>query len=82
MADHTFHITIASVGETQYNGEAISATFPGESGIFTVLAHHEPFITTLKPGKILLNAAGNEKREYEVMAGVVECADNSVVVLL
>lgn len=78
----TFHITIASVGETYYNGEALSVSLPGETGIFTILPHHEAFITTLKTGTILLNAAGSEKREYQITGGVVECANNSVAVLL
>ena len=82
MSSNTFHITIASVGETQYTGEALSATFPGEGGVFTILPHHESFIATLKEGTILLNAAGNEKREYPITGGVVECASNMVVVLL
>ena len=82
MSSSTFHITIASVGETHYNGEAHSGTFPGLGGVFTILPHHEAYISTLTQGTILLNAAGNEKREYHVTSGVVECADNKVVVLL
>ena len=78
----TFHITIASVGETHYVGEATSVTLPGEAGIFTILPHHEPLITILKRGTIMLTAAGDEKREYTIDNGVLECANNRVVVLL
>jgi F0F1-type ATP synthase epsilon subunit len=44
------HIVIAKVDETLFEGEAQSLTVPGREGEKTVLGHHEPLITTLKPG--------------------------------
>ena len=81
MADNTFHLTIASVGETRYDGRAISATLPGTAGEMTILAHHEPLVTTLKHGTIVVKDATEEKR-FEIDNGVLECAGNRVVVLL
>ncbi len=79
---NTFLLTIASVGETRFDSQARSATLPGAAGVFTILPHHEPIVTTLKKGTIrVLNAAG-ETREFQIESGVVECSSNKAVVLL
>ncbi len=83
MAEHpnTFHLVIASVGETLFDGAAVSATVPGEAGEFTVLPNHEPLVTTLRPGKITVKTTLDTK-EFEVESGVLECSGARVVVLL
>ena len=86
MADHphTFHLVVASVGETRFDGAAASVTLPGTAGEFTILPHHEPLVTTLKPGHIIvrLPAQTGEPKSFLVESGVVECSGNRVVVLL
>lgn len=82
MADNTFHLTIASVGETRFDGAAISATLPGSAGEFTVLAHHEPLVTTLKRGRVTVKAENAETKVFDIEDGVLECSGNRVVVLL
>jgi F-type H+-transporting ATPase subunit epsilon len=84
MSDHpnTFHLVIASVGETRFDGAAVSVTLPGESGQFTVLPHHEALVTTLKPGTIIVHESIGEPKSYDVESGVIECSGNRVVVLL
>ncbi len=78
----TFHLVIASVGKTQFDGKVQSATLPGSAGDLTVLAHHEPFVTTLKKGTISLKDASGDKKEYSVEDGVLEVSGNRAVVLL
>lgn len=78
----TFHLIISSVGETHFDGEAVSATLPGSDGEFTILAHHEPFVTTLAPGVISVRTGDGEKKEFENKNGVLECSRNRAVVLL
>jgi len=90
MTDHpnTFHLIIASVGETRFDGAAVSATFPGAAGEFTVLPRHEPLVTTLRRGTItvrLSSQAGEsqgDQKSFDVESGVLECTGNRVVVLL
>ena len=84
MSDNpnTFHLTIASVTDTRFDGAATSATFPGETGQFTVLPHHEPLVTTLKSGMITVKDSLGEEKSFSVENGVVECSGNRVVVLL
>ncbi|OGG49903.1 hypothetical protein A2763_01825 [Candidatus Kaiserbacteria bacterium RIFCSPHIGHO2_01_FULL_54_36] len=82
MSANTFHLTIASVGETKFDGAAASATLPGSAGEFTILAHHEPIVTTLKPGTITVRTGGAEPQTFMIESGVLECANNRAVVLL
>ncbi len=81
MAVNTFHLVIASVGDTLFDSAAESATFPGSSGIFTVLPHHEPFVTILSKGIVTVKVSGNN-REYPIEGGVLESSGNRAVVLL
>lgn len=83
MADlNTFHLIISSVAETQFDGAAVSATFPGAEGELTVLPHHEPLVTTLKPGRISVRLASGDTKEFPNENGILECSGNRVVVLL
>ncbi len=84
MAEHakTFHLIIASVGETRFDGAAVSATFPGMSGEFTVLPHHEPIVSILKSGKITVKETLGDAKQFDIEGGVVEMSANRAVVLL
>ena len=79
---NTFHLTIASVGETRFDGAAVSATLPGTAGEFTILAHHEPIVTTLKTGTITVRLTEGEPKQFAIESGVLECSGSRVVVLL
>lgn len=80
--ENTFRLVIASVSDTRFDGAAVSATMPGEGGEFTLLPHHEPFISTLKKGKILVKQTGGSHKEFDITGGVVECSGSRAVVLL
>jgi len=78
----TFYLTISTVSHTFYDGESASATFPGEDGEFTILAHHEPFVSTLRSGVIKVRQPSGDTKEFKTKNGVLECANNRVTVLL
>lgn len=78
----TFHLIISSVGETYFDGEAVSATLPGSDGELTILAHHEPFVTTLKNGSIAVRLAEGETKTFTNENGILEFAGNKAIVLL
>ena len=82
MSANTFHLIIASVGGTRFDGPATSATFPGSDGELTVLAHHEPFVTTLKNGTIRVKESSESPKEFAIESGVLEVSNNRAVVLL
>lgn len=81
MAGDTFHLVIASVGQTRFDGAALSATLPGTAGQLTVLPHHEALVTTLKKGTIIVKESLGEKT-FDIENGVLEVANNRAVVLL
>jgi len=84
MADrhpNTFRLVIASVGQTLFDGAAVSVTLPGSAGMMTVLPNHEPLVTTLNKGNILVKTTEGNK-EFPVDTGVLECSGGRAVVLL
>jgi F-type H+-transporting ATPase subunit epsilon len=79
----TFHLTVARVGETVFDGEAVSVRLPGVEGEFTVLAHHEAMVSELKAGQAHIESGDGEKRVIEIaQGGVAEISNNQATVLL
>jgi F-type H+-transporting ATPase subunit epsilon len=78
----TFHLTIAKVGENIFDGDAVSVTLPGEAGDFTVLAHHEAFVSPLKAGEARVKTADGTTSRIPVTGGVAEVSHNQATVLL
>lgn len=82
MNSNTFHLVVASVGETHFEGPVASATFPGEVGTLAILPHHEPFVTTLKSGAIKIQSATEGAKNIPIDGGVLEVSGNRAIVLL
>ncbi len=82
MAENTFHLVVASVGKTLFDSRAQSVTVPGAAGEMQLLPHHEAIVTTLKSGTISVKDQQGEAHAFDVESGVLECANNRVVVLL
>ncbi|MCR4280865.1 MAG: F0F1 ATP synthase subunit epsilon [Candidatus Kaiserbacteria bacterium] len=78
----TFHLVISSVGETYFDGQAVSATLPGSDGELTVLPNHEPFVTALKNGTITVRLPAGETKTFKTENGILEFSGNRAVVLL
>ncbi len=76
-------LTIATVGEVVFSGDAYSVRCPGSAGEFTVLSHHAPLVSSLKEGVIAVRKERGENEEYfEARGGIVEVARNEVTILL
>ena len=76
-------LIIAKVDEIYFDGEAKSLTVPGAEGEMTVLGHHEPIITILKPGAILVRTetpAGEQK--FDIAGGILEVHQGGATVIL
>lgn len=79
----TFHITVAKVGENLFDGDAEFVTLPGVEGEFTVLAHHEPFVSELKAGEVKIKDAEGKAHTLSVsVSGIAEVSNNQATVLL
>ena len=79
---NTFHLNVASVGETLFDGAAVSATLPGGGGELTVLSHHEPLVSTLKAGTITVKLNDGSVKTFDISDGILECNGERVTVLL
>lgn len=77
------HVVIAKVDEVLFDGEAYSLTVPGAAGEMTVLAHHEPLITTLKKGDLRVRVMPNaEPKIFPIAGGVLEVRTDGATVIL
>ncbi len=74
------HLEIITPDKTIFEGEIISATFPGSKGSFQVLKDHAALISPLDKGKVLYETKNNE-HEIAVAGGIVEVLNNKIVLL-
>ena len=82
MAANTLHLVVSSVSENLYDGPAVSATVPGAAGEMTILPNHEPLITTLKAGTIIVRIPNSHNHEISINGGVLEISGARAVVLV
>lgn len=82
MASNTFHLTIASVGQSKFEREARQLTVPGIAGEMTILPHHEALVTTLKPGKARVIDSDGKEEAFDITGGILEISHNRAIVLL
>lgn len=59
--------------------EAEMITIPGMLGDLSAMANHAPFMTTLRPGYVVVH--GRNQERYFVSGGFAEIYDNTVTVL-
>jgi len=81
-SSNTLHLVISSVSENLFDGAALSATLPGAAGEMTILPEHEPLITTLKAGEIIVRVPNAEPKKFHIQSGVLETSNGRAVVLV
>ena len=63
-----------------FEGEVISATFPGSNGSFQILDNHAPIISSLAKGAVTyVTKAGSNS--IQIDGGVVEVVNNKLILL-
>jgi len=75
-------IEIVTPDEKVFEGEVVSATFPGSDGSFQILNHHAPLVATLGKGDIKYQPEKEKEVHILVDGGVVEVIHNKVNVLI
>ena len=75
-----FELVIATPEREVYRNQVDSVTVPTLDGEITVLAHHLPLTTVLKPGELVIRQAGKSE-PYAVGGGFLEVRDNRVMLL-
>ena len=77
------HTTALTIQKTLYEGNAKSITAEGEEGQFTILPHHLPFLTSIKPGTIKIVQQDDQVKYIPVEdRGIFELSKGKVTILL
>ena len=76
----TFQFNLVSPEKLLLSGEVNQVDVPGAEGDFGVLAGHAPFVTTLRPGILVIHREGGELRVV-VNGGFAEVGPNGLTVL-
>ena len=63
-----------------YSADAQVITIPGTEGEFGILEGHAPFISTIRPGVIVIEGAGSTKK-LAVMSGIAEVVPERCIIL-
>lgn len=64
-----------------YSGQVKLIQMPGNNGLFEILNHHAPIISTLGKGKIKVEEENGQVLFFEVDGGIIENKDNKIIVL-
>lgn len=79
----TFHLTIAGVGESLWEGEASAITIMTLDGQVTILPNHAPLVAPTKMCTALVQDEKAHSHDIELPTeGVLEVSNNQVTVLL
>jgi F-type H+-transporting ATPase subunit epsilon len=76
----TFHFELVSPEKLAFSGEVDQVDAPGSEGDFGVFAGHAPFISTLRPGVLVIHAGGQRTR-IVVSGGLAEVNPQGMTVL-
>lgn len=80
---NSLYLTISSVTENLFDGEAISATIPTTTGEITILPDHEPLISTLTKGSIIVRINKDaEPKRIHIESGVLEISGTRATILV
>ena len=77
----TIHVDIVSPEGRMFSGEATMVFAPGVEGEIGIAPRHAPLLTTLTPGVVRVQSAGQEEQSFYVGGGALEIQPNKVSVL-
>jgi F-type H+-transporting ATPase subunit epsilon len=73
-------LEIITPDKNVFSGEVTVVTLPGRNGEFQILKDHAPLVSTLAKGNLSYKQGG-KKQTMLVDGGVIEVANNKVLVL-
>lgn len=77
----TFTLRIISPEKTLFSGEASQVVAPGMEGDFGVLPGHMPFVSSLRPGVIVVEQGGGVALRLAVTEGVAEATPGHCTII-
>lgn len=76
----TFPFELVSPERLVYSGQVTEVIVPGAEGEFGVLAGHAPFVSTLKPGVLVIKGDGAPRKLF-VRSGFAEANPKGLTIL-
>ena len=76
----TFRFSLVAPERELFAGDVDQVDAPGAEGDFGVLAGHEPLMTTLRPGEVVVTTGG-AKRVFTVDGGFADVTPESFTLL-
>ena len=77
----TFKFELVSPERLLVSGEVEQVLVPGAEGDMTILAHHAPVLTTLRPGVLEIGHANGEQQRFFLRGGFAEVNPAGLIVL-
>jgi F-type H+-transporting ATPase subunit epsilon len=78
---NSFKFELVSPERLLVSGDVEQVLVPGSEGDMTVLAHHAPLLTTLRPGLLDIGLPDGEHRRYFIRGGFAEVGPSGLTVL-
>ena len=75
-----FQFELVSPEKLLFSGEVEAVTAPGTEGEFTVLKDHAAFLTTLRPGRVVIKGGGADEDLY-VRGGFADVSPDGFTIL-
>lgn len=75
-------LTISRVDQPLFDGEVIQVAVPGVAGDMVILADHEPLISPLRAGILVVTTSENEQQSFEIETGTLEVSNNTATILV
>lgn len=75
-----FRFSLVAPERELFTGEVDQVDAPGAEGDFGVLAGHQPFMTTLRPGEVVVKS-GNQVRVFTIEGGFADVTPESFTLL-
>lgn len=76
-----FQLDIVTPDRIAVSGQIEMVVAPGTEGVFGIMAHHAPFISSLKPGVIEIYEGNTVTARYAVSGGYTEVSNNKCVII-
>ncbi|MCD6366603.1 MAG: ATP synthase F1 subunit epsilon [Bacteroidales bacterium] len=76
------HLSIVTPEKELFNDTISLIQLPGIDGSFEILENHAPIISSLSQGQIKVIDQNNKSHLFEISGGVIECSQNTVIVLV
>jgi F-type H+-transporting ATPase subunit epsilon len=76
-----FKFELVSPERLLVSGDVEQVLVPGAEGDMTVLAHHAPLLTTLRPGLLDIGFPEGEHRRYFIRGGFAEIGPSGLTIL-